>query len=487
MPRIASIVVVISLGLSSPAAAQGSVSLIPPVEGSVTRHFEQPDSIWGPGHRGIDLAVVDGTAVRAAAAGQVTFAGTVAGIQAVTIDHGSGIETTYSILQEVLVNRGDRVEQGTWIGHSGSTHPGGDDGVHVGLKIGGAYVDPLTLMTPLDGGNVFHLVPVVPDEVAETLSGYGIEDLSRVPLDCTEVGRLRQAPVPPNENVAVVVAGIGSHTLGGISADIYLDGATGLGYPESRIYRFSYRGVEGPDLHEAYAGVDTYADLRAAAARLRDLMARIALRHPGAKVDLLAHSQGGIVARTYLELVADRWDQSLPQVEHLVTYSTPHGGAPLAGAVGDIEDGPTLGPLLLKGISAWARAGGSMPDPLSVAVDQLAPDSSLMSALATESLPFGTRALTIAIPNDVVVPADRASFEQAERAVVPPSGLNGHDAVVTSSAARSAAYAFLGGASALCDGSWERWGPRVGRAVSFVESLVPALFGTLPDGLVTPW
>ena len=88
------------------------------------QRFEEPRLDWGPGHRGIDYGVVAGTQVRAAAFGTVSFAGSVAGILAVTIDHGRGLESTYSQLAEVSVEAGDVVAAGTWIGVAGASHSG---------------------------------------------------------------------------------------------------------------------------------------------------------------------------------------------------------------------------------------------------------------------------------------------------------------------------------------------------------------------------
>src|SRR5687768_5870073 len=99
--------------------------LIPPVDGPIAERFDPPDSHWGPGHRGIDYAVPPGTAVRAAGTGTVTFAGPVAATVAVTIDHGGGMETTYTDLGDALVVAGQTVTQGHVIGHSAAAHAGG--------------------------------------------------------------------------------------------------------------------------------------------------------------------------------------------------------------------------------------------------------------------------------------------------------------------------------------------------------------------------
>src|SRR5438128_12119850 len=51
----------------------------------VVRGFEPPPRPWSAGHRGVDLAAGQGSPVRAAAAGRVVFAGTVAGQGVVSV------------------------------------------------------------------------------------------------------------------------------------------------------------------------------------------------------------------------------------------------------------------------------------------------------------------------------------------------------------------------------------------------------------------
>ena len=448
--------------------------LIPPVDGVVIRGFEAPGTQWGPGHRGMDLAALPGTEVRAAAAGTVTFAGSVAGLLAVTIDHGQGLETTYSRLSSIEVTEGEPVGEGRRIGRTSAAHPDGDGGLHFGVKLNGDYVDPAAFIGPLDLSSAIHLAPLVTQADDLLPSAFDLPLSAEATEACITPRLYDPNPRPPSDNVAVLVAGIGSRTQGRTSAALYESGGAALGYPESRTYRFSYRGDRSPSLHQPYSSVDTFGDIRSAADRLRALIRKIGNRHPGAAIDLVAHSQGGVVARTFLQLKAGSWDASLPPIEHLVTFAAPHTGAPLAGARDDVA-ATRWGKLALQ-VGSWAAYRGSpIPDPLSTAVGQLAPGSPLMDRLADETVLFGTRVLTLAIPNDLVVPADRARWAPHAHSVVEPRGLNGHDAIVTSSPALAAARTFLRGGPPLCRGAWDLWGPRVGRTVSFLERNVPRL------------
>ncbi|MDQ3766965.1 MAG: hypothetical protein M3346_06430, partial [Actinomycetota bacterium] len=248
-------------------------------------------------------------------------------------------------------------------------------------------------------------------------------------------------------------------------------------------YRFSYAGHQGRGLHRPYRTTDTYGDLVPAARRLRDLLAAIARRRPGADVDLIAHSQGGVVARLFLQKLAHPWASKLPRVEHLVTLATPHSGAPVAASLQDIRDHTLSGAAVL-----WSarRLVGGLPDPGGGAIGQLAPGSSLMRRLAREDIVYGTRALALTMPNDLVVPSDRAVMPEEQSHVLGPEGWNGHGAVVRSSAARGLAHSFLRGTPAACGGAWDNWGRRIGRAIGFAESRLGWLYGALEGRALGP-
>jgi hypothetical protein len=454
---------------AEPAESAETPWLIPPVDASVSRRFEEPGHPWGPGHRGIDYAVAAGTAVRAAARGVVSFAGPVADNLAVSIDHAGGLETTYTRLSEVYVRAGEVVDTGRWIGRTGSAHPS-VSGLHFGVKLEGAYVDPLAYLGPVGASNALRLAPV--GEEAD---------------ECLDAHPWEGAIGPPNDNVAVAIAGISSKTRGGVEADIYETGPEILGYPPERVYRFSYRGVAGPRLHRTYTRQDTYGDLRVAAGRLRDLLERIRRRHPDRGVDLIAHSQGGVVARIFLEAMARTWDQALPPVEHLVTFATPHTGAPLADAVQDIASDTSTRSLLLHAASRWSPAGGPLPDPDSTAVAQLATDSDLIRWMQTEDIAYGTRALALAMPHDLIVPADRSRFEGEANRILPPEGGGGHGGIVRSRLAHAVARAFLRDAAPSCPGGWDRWGGLVGKAIGVVERRLGRWYPGVEDVLGKKW
>jgi murein DD-endopeptidase MepM/ murein hydrolase activator NlpD len=113
----------------------------------VTRPFEAPDQPYGPGHRGVDLAGYPGEPVLAAGAGVVAFAGLVAGVAVVSIDHPSGLRTTYEPVQPT-VEVGLAVAAGQQVGVLAAGHPGCPAAacLHWGVRRGAEYLDPLWLL-----------------------------------------------------------------------------------------------------------------------------------------------------------------------------------------------------------------------------------------------------------------------------------------------------------------------------------------------------
>ncbi|EPJ39002.1 hypothetical protein STAFG_3982 [Streptomyces afghaniensis 772] len=118
----------------------------------VLRGWEPPASVYGPGHRGVDLAAAPGTPVRAVAAGRVAFAGRVAGKGVVSVDlTGTGdplLRTTYEPVT-ASVEEGQEVEPGEVIGtvDTAGSHCTATC-VHWGLRRDETYLNPLSLLPP---------------------------------------------------------------------------------------------------------------------------------------------------------------------------------------------------------------------------------------------------------------------------------------------------------------------------------------------------
>lgn len=123
----------------SPAAA-APADPVRPVPGRVVAGFAPPDQPYGPGRRGVRLAADSGEVVRAVRGGTVAFAGPVAGIPWVSVDHGGGLRTSYGPV-EPQVRAGDAVVAGDALGVLA-----GEDGLHWGARVNDAYIDPLGLL-----------------------------------------------------------------------------------------------------------------------------------------------------------------------------------------------------------------------------------------------------------------------------------------------------------------------------------------------------
>lgn len=112
----------------------------------VLRTFNKPAKNWLPGHRGVDLEATPNDPIYAAGDGTVIYAGTLAGIPTVSIEHPGGLRTTYQPVLP-LVAVGDTVTRQQPIGTlaPGGTH--GYPGLQWGAKFGADnYINPLTLL-----------------------------------------------------------------------------------------------------------------------------------------------------------------------------------------------------------------------------------------------------------------------------------------------------------------------------------------------------
>ncbi len=143
-----------------------------PIVGPIVRGYDPPDSPYGAGHRGIDIAAAVGSVVVAPDDGVVTFAGLVGGRLFLTIDHGGGLSTTSSWLTSLLVRKGANVTRGqsvatTGWGHADLTVPH----LHFGVRLDGEYVDPLAYLDAPSITDVIRLAPLEGATAAGTGTG----------------------------------------------------------------------------------------------------------------------------------------------------------------------------------------------------------------------------------------------------------------------------------------------------------------------------
>ncbi len=560
-PIVVLLTIVVALGVTARPAhsASDAAGWRRPVDGPVMAPFEQPSSVYGAGHRGVDFAVPAGTEVRAANDGVVSFAGAVAGTLHVTVAHPGDLRTSYSFLSSVVVRAGQRVARGDVVGLSGGT--GADhDGtvVHLGLRIGDRYVDPMALFRPGDLTKLVRLVPAdEPDETSwsvvherrdlraslrlpvpagadatsapdggdcgdgvplvgaaidavcdvggwlgdraadavdagvdhldaitglaasaldglraavhasvesmRALSAELASALARTPtgqlaLDVVEIGRRFARTTtadctddsPPADGTGgsthrvMVVAGINSSGAAGDRGPTVALDVDALGYrrEEGEVRYFSYAADGG-----RYSAADTHGPIEVAAARLGEQLRAMQREQPGREVDLIAHSQGGVVVDWFLGHDYRAGDRTLPPLGNVVTLSSPHVGAPLATAGRQIRTSPA-------GRAALDAAEGvsSIPPPSSPAVQELAEGSALVDRLWERGVPEHFDVTTIGATEDLVVPATQISVPGATETVAAVDSFNEHSAIVRAPDALQAVRAALEGRPPPCVG-----------------------------------
>ena len=124
---------------------------IMPVEGIISGVYGSQRVLNGKPkwpHYGIDIAAKQGTLIKSSGSGIVTMAeddlyytgGTI------IMDHGHGISTIYSHLENVMVSVGDKINQGDIIGTVGST--GRSTGPHLDFRVNWfqTRLDPMSLL-----------------------------------------------------------------------------------------------------------------------------------------------------------------------------------------------------------------------------------------------------------------------------------------------------------------------------------------------------
>jgi murein DD-endopeptidase MepM/ murein hydrolase activator NlpD len=102
-------------------------------------------------HLGVDFAAPMGTPVRSIAAGKVRYAGWKgANGRFVKIDHGDGLESSYSHLKRIApgVRPGARIHMGQVIGAVGATGLATGPHLHFALYRNGVYVNPMRAALP---------------------------------------------------------------------------------------------------------------------------------------------------------------------------------------------------------------------------------------------------------------------------------------------------------------------------------------------------
>lgn len=543
MPHRASLVCAVALCLGARAACPAASAAPPPtyrppVDAPVVDPFRPPAAPYGPGNRGLEYGTAPGTEVRAAGAGEVVFAGPVAGSLHVTVRHPDGLRTTYSFLARVDVVVGQAVRQGdlvgTTVGH-----------LHLGARLGDAYLDPAALF-----GADLPTVRLVPfddppgggpggerNAISQLIGGIGgalrgaAEGAIDTALDGTgaTVAWLRQeggqllrtaehymqlaspggaplrlvltgldvwsrasaaahrpctasgAPPPPppaERRVAVLVAGLGSTSEDAAIDDVRTEV---LGYDPGDVVRFSYAGGRTPDPSDALTGLPatTYAP-------------------PDTQIDL--HTSAARLADLVEQVVAAAPGTTVDLFAHsqgglatrlaLAELERRHGAGwlerlGLVTTLASPHGGADLATAIYavgttqvgsRGIDGLAAVLGLELDDDAPSAIQLAETSAVVAELARTPMPEGVQAVSIAARGDLVVPVPRTAVAGVPQVVVPVSGLQAHDALPGSPEATRELALALAGAPPTCT-SFRRavTDQLTGQAISWGEDALGAL------------
>ena len=125
---------------TAPSLSTGS--FLWPTTGVITSPYGMR---WGAMHAGVDIGAPQGTAIKAADSGMVTFSGWNGGYgNMVKIDHGNGTSTLYAHASKLLVSQSSAVEKGQVIALVGNTGNSYGAHLHFEIHVNGKHVNPLT-------------------------------------------------------------------------------------------------------------------------------------------------------------------------------------------------------------------------------------------------------------------------------------------------------------------------------------------------------
>jgi hypothetical protein len=198
-----------------------------------------------------------------------------------------------------------------------------------------------------------------------------------------------------------------------------------------------------------YSAGDSQQDLVIEGRRLADLLVEVARDDSGVPIDVVAHSQGGVVARLALD-EAVREHRLPAEVATLVLLGSPQQGADLASVVAAgraARDGAAIE-------DAIRLAFGLDLDPTSPAAGQLAATSDVVRLLDENPPPPGIVVTSIGAAGDPVVTANRTTVSGSAsfHTVVPIWGPAAHDRLPGSGAATREIGLAIAGLPPTCRG-----------------------------------
>ena len=129
------------------------VCLALPSNATVVDPFRAPECARCAGNRGIEYAVPANAVVRSGLRGEVVFVGMVANVRYVVVRASADprVRVTYGGLADVVVEQGEELRRGDALGTMGESDARGSGDargtarLHLGVRVGDEYMDPLVV------------------------------------------------------------------------------------------------------------------------------------------------------------------------------------------------------------------------------------------------------------------------------------------------------------------------------------------------------
>ena len=125
------------------ATLDGVYFSVKPVSGTITSRFGVNESIRDHTHKGIDIGAPNGTPIKAAADGKITYSGQMGGYgNLIIITHANGIQTYYGHCSKLYKSVGEKVNAGDVIAAVGSTGYSTGNHLHFEIRKNGTQINP---------------------------------------------------------------------------------------------------------------------------------------------------------------------------------------------------------------------------------------------------------------------------------------------------------------------------------------------------------
>jgi pimeloyl-ACP methyl ester carboxylesterase len=210
-----------------------------------------------------------------------------------------------------------------------------------------------------------------------------------------------------------------------------------LGYHRDEVESYSYDRSS-----EVYSEEDTYRGLMRSAEEFGEQLNERAAEHPGKPVDLVGHSQGGVVIRLFLHFYWQGHKSEYPPIGNVVFFASPQNGTPAARIAKNLSKTP-VGPAL----EVADALGAPGPDLTSPAIADLSDDSEVSKFLASTPVPKDLHVLSIGATFDPLVPPQSAIAKGSDAHYIGNAGdfspFDDHEAILHDPEALAAYRAFV--------------------------------------------